>query len=342
MRVTLESWLRQRLGVADIEVTDLEVPRAGFSNETLLGTAIWHDGTEAHERRFVLRIEATGHQLFPDSDAMRQAAIMQGLDGSVPVPTVWLVEDDPSIVGAPFFLMDRVDGRVPPDLPSYHKRGWVADLIPEDRRLMYDRGLAAMAQLHRIDWRHDLGFLASEGPGSALDGYLRHVRSWYEWSRGAIDIGAEHIHAGVDHVLAARPDDPGASISWGDARVGNIIYDDVAVAALVDWEGAAIGPPGIDLGWWLMFEHYLSDAQGIPRLEGIPGRDATIARYEELAGAVVPDVAYYELLAAVVFALINSRLFELLLANDLADRATADYVVGRVTDMIGEGLAQVG
>jgi aminoglycoside phosphotransferase (APT) family kinase protein len=339
--VTLEAWLRKRLGVADLEVTDVEIPRAGFSNETLLGTASWHDGDGSRRRRFVLRIEATGHQLFPDSDAMRQAATMQGLTASLPVPDVWLVDDDPSVLGAPFFLMDRVDGLIPPDVPSYHKRGWVADLEPAARELVHDRGLAALAQLHTVDWRGDLGFLEPDGPGSALDRYLGHVRSWYEWCSSAIDIGAEHIHAAMDHVLATRPDDPGEAISWGDARVGNIVYrDDLTVAALLDWEGATIGPPGIDLGWWLMFEHYLSDAQGIPRLEGVPGRDATIARYEELTGAAVRDVAYYELLAALVFALINSRLFELLLANELADRPAAEYVVGRVTDMIATGLAE--
>ena len=54
----------------------------------------------------------------------------------------------------------------------------------------------------------------------------------------------------------------------------------------------------------------------------------------------MPDVAYYELLAALVFALINSRMFELLLADDRADRASAEYVVGRVTDMIAAGLTR--
>lgn len=340
-RVALEVWLRKRLGVTDIEVTDLDIPSAGFSNETVLGRAAWRDADGSHDRPFVLRIEATGHQLYQESDARRQAAVMQALAGRVPVPSIWLADGDRTVLGAPFFLMDRVDGRTPPDLPSHHKRGWVADLPPEDRARLYDNGLAAMAQLHAVDWRDGLGFLDPPGTGSALDRYLVHVRSWHEWCGSAIAIGADHIHAGMAHVLAARPDDPGAAISWGDARVGNIIYgDDHTIAALVDWEGATIGPPGIDLGWWLMFEHYLSDAQGIARLPGIPDRDRTIARYEELSGTNVPDVAYYELLAALVFALINSRLFELLLANELADRASAEYVVGRVTDMIAAGLTR--
>jgi hypothetical protein len=88
-----------------------------------------------------------------------------------------------------------------------------------------------------------------------------------------------------------------------------------------------------------MFDRYLSDAQGVARLEGVPGPEATVARYEALAGAPVPDIAYYELLAALVFSLINSRLFELLLANELADRSAAEIVMGRVTGMIASALA---
>jgi aminoglycoside phosphotransferase (APT) family kinase protein len=218
----------------------------------------------------------------------------------------------------------------------------VAERATAERSRLYDHGLVAIAQLHRVDWRDGLAFLDQPGAGTALDRYLARVQAWFAWCEGAIDsvdIGSEHIRAAIEHVVTAKPDDDRAAVTWGDARVGNVIYAaDLSIAALVDWEAAAIAPPGVDLGWWLMFEHYLSDAQGLARLEGIPDRSATIARYEELAGAREPDVAYYELLAALVFALINTRLFELLLADGLADRGGAQFVVGRVTDMIAAGL----
>ena len=71
--------------------------------------------------------------------------------------------------------------------------------------------------------------------------------------------------------------DPGEGVVWGDARVGNMCFaDDLSVAALFDWEGATTGPPGIDLGWWLMFDRYLCEAQRSQRLDGIPGREQTI------------------------------------------------------------------
>jgi aminoglycoside phosphotransferase (APT) family kinase protein len=340
-RRTLVAWLREELGHPDLDVVDLAVPRAGFSNETILGTATWTDGDDPRSRAFVLRIGATGHQLYLDNDVLRQADVMAALAGQVPVPGVWLRGADPEPFGAPFFLMDRVDGRTPPDLPSFHKRGWVVDLSPAERGRLYDNGLAAMASVHALApgaLAVDLGAEAGDDV-TALDGYLQHVRRWHAWCKPSLLVDAATIDAALDLVLSRRPASDEACLTWGDARVGNLIFDDqLAVAAIVDWEGAALAPAALDLGWWCMFEHYLSEAQGVARLEGIPDRAATVARYEELAGRGVPHIDYYEVLAGLVFALINSRLFTLLIASGQSDQATAETVIGRVTAHLRAGM----
>jgi aminoglycoside phosphotransferase (APT) family kinase protein len=331
-RRALVGWLRDQIGHADLQVVDLAVPRAGFSNETILGAATWSEDGEPRSRSFVLRIGATGHQLYLDNDVLRQADVLSVLAGRVPVPGVWLRSAAVEPFGAPFFLMDRVDGRTPSDLPSFHKRGWVVDLSPDDRGRLYDNGLATMARLHAVDPGEldlDLGRAAD---GTALDRYVEHVQRWHEWCRPSMFVDAATIDAALELVSTRRPDDAGGCLTWGDARVGNLIYDDqLEVAAMVDWEGAALAPAGLDLGWWCMFEHYLSEAQAVPRLDGIPDRAGTIARYEELAGRTVPDIDYHEVLAGLVFALINSRLFALLIAGGQSDQATAETVIGRVT-----------
>jgi aminoglycoside phosphotransferase (APT) family kinase protein len=336
----LRSWLQERLGGVSVAVGDLAIPAAGFSNETILGEARWRDAEGAdHRRPFVLRVGATSHQLYPDNEVLRQAEVMRALAGLVPVPAVWLHEADPAVLGAPFFLMDRVDGWVPPDLPSWHKRGWVLDLAPADRGRLYDNGLAAMAALHALDWRAVAPFLEPAGEGPALRQYVDSVERWHEWCLPSIDVGADVIAAALAFVVDRGPDDAAEAISWGDARVGNIIYaDDLSVAALVDWEQTTIAPPGLDLGWWLMFEHYLSEAQGVQPLDGVPGRAGTIERYEELHGRAIPDVDYYEVLAGLVFALINSRLLALLITAGPADRRAAEVVIGRVVDHIADGM----
>jgi aminoglycoside phosphotransferase (APT) family kinase protein len=338
---SLGEWLARRLDVSSVDVSDLKIPKAGFSNETIMGTARWTDaGAEERERRFVLRIEPSSHQLFQEADAIRQASVMQGLAGHVPVPEVWLTESDPSVFGTPFFLMDHVDGRIPSDFPSWHERGWTTTLEPDERARLYDNGIAAMVQLHRVDWRGDLAFLEPAGSGSALDRYIEHVERWYEWCAPSRRFGADTIDAAMEHVIANRPDDDGAQVSWGDARPGNIVFaDDFSVAAMLDWEGATIGPPGIDVGWWLMFEEFLCEAQGLKRLEGVAGRDETIARYEELSGQPLIAIRYYEIVAGLVFAMINSRLADLLIAGGKVDPDFAASVVTRVTDMVAHWLS---
>jgi aminoglycoside phosphotransferase (APT) family kinase protein len=334
-RLAIEAWLRQRLEVDVVQVSQLKIPRAGFSNETILGDAQWWDREVVeHRRPFALRIEASSHQLFQDPDAMRQAAVMTALAGHVPVPGVWLTEDDRSLFGAPFFLMDRVDGRIPPDLPSWHAKGWVKELLPEERARLYDNGLAALAALHRVDVGR-LRFLEIEGPGSSLERYLAHIERWYRWCGPSIGLGAETIHTAMAYVLSHAPNDRGAQVSWGDARVGNMVFaDDLSVAAMLDWEGTLIAPPGVDVGWWLMFEEYLSDAQGLRRLDGVADRLGTIERYQELSGQRLVAIEYYELVACLVFALINSRLVEILLAGGNVEPDVAALIVGRVVDMI--------
>jgi aminoglycoside phosphotransferase (APT) family kinase protein len=114
--------------------------------------------------------------------------------------------------------------------------------------------------------------------------------------------------------------------------------DDLSVAALFDWESATIGPPGIDLGWWLMFERYLCEAQGLRRLEGVPGREQTIARYQELGGAAIPDIDYYELLAAVVMTLITSRLADVLVDTGRVTPDIAAIYPTRAVGLVAESL----
>ena len=92
---------------------------------------------------------------------------------------------------------------------------------------------------------------------------------------------------------AVTPSEP--VLLWGDARVGNIVFaPDLSVAAIIDWEFASIGPPKLDVAYWLTFEEFLTDASGIARLEGFPGAQSTVDYYCAHSGRQLPDLAYYE------------------------------------------------
>jgi aminoglycoside phosphotransferase (APT) family kinase protein len=337
----LERWFGERLGVADPVVSELSVPKAGFSNETILGSLSCTDGAGRHDRPFVLRIEPTSHQLFVQPDAMRQAQVMTALGGSVPVPTVWLTETRSDILGAPFFVMDRVFGRIPSDVPSWHRRGWTVDLAPQERARLHDGALVALAQLHAVDTSvGKLRFLDPVGAGStALARQLSQLREFYEWCEPVRRYGADVIDAAMQYVITEMPDDDRQSIVWGDARVGNIVFaDDLSVAALLDWEGATLGPPEVDVAWWVMFDEFLCEANGLTRLDGVPDRRGTLDGYEEVAGRALVDIGYYEVLAGLQFALINSRLAHLLITSGKAPEAVAAEFVTRVTGIMKRGL----
>jgi aminoglycoside phosphotransferase (APT) family kinase protein len=340
---TLEQWLSHRLNVPTVTVLDVSTPKAGFSNETILGTARWTSaewgGQTEQERKFVARIEPTSHQLFAEPDAIRQAQVMQGLAGRVPVPTIWLTEPDRSVLGAPFFLMDQVVGRVPSDVPSWHKRGWTTQLSPAERANMYDNALGTLSTFHKVPVDARLQFLQRPGTGTALDRYLAQLQQIYNWCEPVRLYGSEVIDAAMAHVLANRPPTDAASVVWGDARVGNIMFaDDYTVAAMVDWEGATLGPPEIDVAWWVMFDEYLGEAQGFPRLEGIPDTAGTFARYEQLSGRTLQNMGYYQILGGLFLALINSRLVDLLIRNEVVDKTYGAELVTRVTNMTARHL----
>src|SRR5699024_5022841 len=106
------------------------------------------------------------------------------------------------------------------------------------------------------------------------------------------------------------------------------------------WEGATLGAPEIDVAWWTMFDEFLCEANGLSRLPGVHDRTATFARYEELAGASLRDIDYYHVLACLQFALINSRLADLLISSGNVSEPVASEYVTRVTTMTRQSLAR--
>lgn len=107
-------------------------------------------------------------------------------------------------------------------------------------------------------------------------------------------------------------------LNWGDARVGNLIFDaDLAVAAVLDWEMVALANRELELGWWLFLIRHHTEGIGLPLPEGIPDAAATIARYEELTGHRVRDIEYYEVFAGTRLAILMVRAAHMMIAAGL-------------------------
>ena len=308
LRTDLARWLAARTGEGSVEVGEVSIPGlSGFSNETLLFEATWHG--EVHP--LVIRVEPTGHTVFPATAFDTQVQVMQALhrEGSVPVPEVLWCEEDPSILGARFLCMRRVDGQVPADATGYHGTGWMTALSPDRQQRLWESGIDAMARIHQLD-RASLG-LGSIGDVTP-DEQLGLDREYRYFACGdvpypAVDRAFEILEATVPPATE-RP-----ALCWGDSRIGNMIFGaDQRVAAVLDWEMVTGGDPVQDLAWYLLLDRHHVMAFDTTRLPGLPPREASIARWEARSGHPATHLEWYELLGGARYASIMVRVMKLL------------------------------
>ena len=134
-RGALSRWLADRLGARDVTLSDITGPAfTGFSNETLLFDAEWIAEGERHRQGMVARVKPTAYTIFLESVFEEQYRVMEALgrQSEVLVPPVVGYESDESVLGAPFFVMQKIDGRIPEDNPPYHRRPQ-GDVVERDR-----------------------------------------------------------------------------------------------------------------------------------------------------------------------------------------------------------------
>lgn len=316
-RRILSEWLGARL--AGAHVPHVETPQtSGFSSETLLFDADWPgpDGT-GERRSLVARVAPERYQIFPEPRFAEQHRLMRILDEhtDIPVPPIHWYEPSPDVLGAPFFVMERIDGNVPTDMPPYHMDGWVTEVPPAERAAMWWSTLEILARLHRLDVEAlGLGFLDQPGWGRpGLDQRLAYYEHYLHWAYdGPQTVALEAL----DWLKANRPDEPEPVALWGDSRIGNVIFQDGVPRAVLDWENAVLGAPEEDLAWFMFLDRHHSEGVHVPRLEGFPGYPETIARYEQLLGRPLRDMPYYEVLSGFKFSVIMARIGQAMIDFD--------------------------
>jgi aminoglycoside phosphotransferase (APT) family kinase protein len=320
-RERLERWLVARHASAlELQVGPLAGPQGtGFSSDTLMFELRVREPGGESKRELVVRLEPRGFRIFPHYDVARQHRLLRALaDTGVPVPrTLWL-ERSPEPLGAPFYVMERVEGRIPGDTPPYHAEGWVTRIDDAERAALWWSGLEALARIHGLGWeRLGLAFVgAPEREGTPLERQLDAYERFLAWAaRGRPQPAAE---AGLAWLRRQRPREPEPVVlCWGDARLGNMIFRDGRCVAVLDWEMATLGSPEADLAWWLFFDRHHSEGCGVPRLAGFPSREETLARYEAWTGHRVRHLHYYEVFAAFRFSVIMIRLAQQLVRYGL-------------------------
>jgi aminoglycoside phosphotransferase (APT) family kinase protein len=302
VRHALAEWLSGRIeGASGVRIDELRAPSAnGFSNITALFSASWRrQGTE-ERRNLVARIEPIGEGLFPTYDVGRQFDVMKALEFSaVPVPRALWMERDATILGSPFFVMEHIEGHVPSDDPSFAASGWILGLTPQQRRELCDHAIAALVRVHQVDWRGGgLDWLRRRGEGTSAERELAYYEHFYVWAAEGLTVPV--IDAGLAWARERMPTDDDLVLSWGDSRIGNMIFgDDLRVLAVIDWEGASVAAPEKDLGHWLQLTHVYTEQFGLDLPEGFPDRAALLRRYEELSNRQLGDVRFYEVMSGI-------------------------------------------
>lgn len=340
----LETWFTSKVD-APVELRSLGGPEStGFSSDTLMYDAVWDSGNGPKTTALVVRFKPTGFPIFPTYDLTIQYRCMERLGpAGVPVPRMLWLEEDEAAVGSPFYVMERLDGRIPPDRPPYHMEGWLCDAPAAERARIWWAGLEAMATVHNCDWK-GLGFDFLDEPARGATGMSQQLDTYRDFLDWALD-GEKHplFERGYAWLCENRPTQEPIRLVWGDARIGNQIFDDSGCIAVIDWEMATLGDPAADLAWFLFVDRHHCEGIGVPRLEGLPGRDETVARWEALTGLAAREtIDYYEMWAAFRFATIMIRVGNQFKYYELLEQESDFHVNNTVSGLLAKLLDQHG
>jgi aminoglycoside phosphotransferase (APT) family kinase protein len=229
-------------------------------------------------------------------DVLREARLLTAVqDAQVRTPDVLATCDDEGVIGAPFYVMERIEGdvmtaAVPP--PLHGEEGRIGEEL-----------IDALVEVHAVDWRA-CGLEGYGKPTGYLDRQLRRFGGLWEHNRTRELPVLDRLTAWLaDH----KPESGEATIVHGDYRLGNTMFAPrrpARLAAIFDWELATIGDPLADVGYlvatWSQAddpEDALRGLSAATRRPGFPTREQLIARYEERSGRSMSDVRWYMTLA---------------------------------------------
>ncbi len=305
IQTKLLDWLRGKMPDAgDMKLSELQRSGAGFTSESFLFDLNWTEEGQSRSAGMVLRCEGAQYPVYPDPKVEKQFRILKQLEGTdVPVPKVFWFEPDTSLLGTPFYVMEQLVGEVPSEFPPYHSYGICYDSPIEQRERMWWEVIEGVARLHRLNWQSkDFAFLgippANTGP---VDRDLDYWEKYLAWLKDSPDDSHPILEAALGWLRANRYEPEHVSLCWGDARMPNAIFSPVGkLLGLLDWDIAFLGDGESDLAFILTLDHLLGEAIGVPRLEGLPGKEETIRHYELLAGYEVKHLFYNEVRAAFV------------------------------------------
>jgi aminoglycoside phosphotransferase (APT) family kinase protein len=317
----MSRWLSTLLpgGVTPQVTVHSGVDSTGMSSETIVVTAQWDEEGQAIDQKLVARMAPTAGDVpvFPSYRLDHQFEVIRlvGELTDIPVPRVRWIETTGDVLGTPFFLMDYVEGVVPPDVMPYtFGNNWFADAPADRQRELQDSTVEVLAKLHSItNAEKTFAFLSDGRVGdTALRRHFGWVRSWYDFA--VPDIGRSPLlERAFDWLQAHWPHEAEGGepvLLWGDARVGNVLYRDFRPVAVLDWEMVTLGPRELDVAWMIFAHMVFQELAGLATLPGLPDvmrEDDVRATYQRLTGVKLGDLHWFYVYSAVMWACVFMR-----------------------------------
>ncbi len=300
---TLKDFL-QKEGLINNNQSDWQVTQFthGYSNLTYL--------IDIENKEYVLRRPPFG-AIERGHDMGREFKVQSGVYKAFPkVPKMYVYTEDESILGCPFYIMEKVDGIIL-NMKEAKKRN-----IPANNfKIIADSWLDTFVELHNVDYKavglEDLG---------KPEGYVeRQVLNW----------GKQYLKAATEDVPAAekvmrwtednQPTEYKHSLVHNDFKYDNIVFKDDSwkeVVAVLDWEMATLGDPlmdlGTSLGYWTMASDHPFVQQGIPSptiMDGNPGRSEIVELYIQKSGRQVDHLVFYYVFGLFKIAVIAQQIY---------------------------------
>ncbi len=256
---------------------------------------------------YVLRRPPLGHVLPTAHDMSREYTVINALGSTaVPVPKAYAFCDDTTVNGAPFYVMELVDGQIARDAND------LATFTADDARRCSEALVDVLAAIHAVDWRA-VGLESFGRP----DGFMaRQVRRWNQQWESSKEAGCPDVPAVTElarRLAASVPESTAPTIVHGDYRLDNTMLapdDRGRIVAVLDWEMSTLGDPLADLGLFLLYwgrdESSAAAVAGaaITTDAGFLSRDQIVERYAAATGINLHALEWYEIFAAYKLAVI--------------------------------------
>lgn len=329
----LTAWLALHVDGATVTPVGVELISGGRSNLTFV--------ISQGDYEWVLRRPPLAHVLPTAHDMSREFRVLAALqDTAVPVPKVMAMCEDPSVIGSPFYVMERVRGRI------FRTAADAAQLTSDEARDVSVRLVDVLARIHAVDWPA-VGLADFGRP----DGYLlRQIRRWADqWEKSktrdlpGLDELARRLNAAV-------PPTSAVALVHGDYRLDNVMLSakNLSPVAVLDWEMSTIGDPLADLGLLMVYWADARDGSPPPSVAGQVSAEAGfISRaelaetYSRLSGRDVSSLPFYVVLGYFKLAIILEGIHKRhQMGRTMGDGF--DMLGDEVPDLINAGLEASG